>query len=128
MSNNELRFPDQSPDLEVVDAMQPLLAPPMDNAAYWDGLHRRIMARIATVGAPSTWWSISPNMARAGLIAAGLALLILGALIQQTREIEARMAVQAVTETEMEVARIIPGVDEPVVHAAPRAPAPNRSR
>jgi hypothetical protein len=125
--SNELRFPDPSPDREVVDAMQPLLTPPMDNAAYWDGLHRRIMARIATVGTPQTWWSISPAMARAGLIAAGLALLILGALVQQTREIEARMAVQAVMETEMEVARIIPGVDEPM-RAAPRVPAPSRSR
>lgn len=126
--SNELRFPDPSPDREVVDAMQPLLTPPVDNAAYWDGLHRRIMAKIATVGAPQTWWSISPTMAKAGLIAAGLALLILGALVQQTREIEARIAVQSVLETEMEVARIIPGVDEPSVRLAPRAPAPSRSR
>jgi hypothetical protein len=56
---------------------------------------------------------ISPNMARAGLIAAGLALLALSALARQTREIEARMAVQSVTETELEVARVIPGIDEP---------------
>jgi len=125
--SNELRFPDPSPDREVEAALQRLLAPPMDNAAYWDGLHRRSMAKIATVGAPQTWWSISPAMARAGLIAAGLALLLLGALVQQTREIEARMAVQAVTETEMEVARVIPGVDEPIAHAAQRAPA-SRSR
>jgi hypothetical protein len=126
--SNELRFPDQSPDREVVDALQPLLTPPTDNAAYWDGLQHRIMARIASVGTPASWWSISPTMAKAGLIAAGLAVLILGALVQQTREIEARMAVQSVTETEMEVARILPGVDEPSVHAAPRAPAPSRSR
>ena len=126
--SSELRFPDQSPDHEVVDALQPLLAPPMDNAAYWDGLQRRIMARIASVGTPASWWSISPTMARAGLIAAGLALLILGALVQQTREIEARMAVQSVTETELEVARILPGIDEPVVRASARGPSSNRSR
>lgn len=126
--SNELKFPDPSPDREVADALQPLLTPPMDNAAYWDGLHRRIMARISTAGVPSTWWAISPAMARAGLIAAGLALLILGALAQQTREIEVRMAVQAVIETELEVARIIPGVDEPFVRASQRAPASIRSR
>src|SRR5690349_7087375 len=126
--SNELRFSDQSPDREVVDALQPLLAPPMDNAAYWDGLQRRIMARIATVGTPASWWSISPTMAKAGLIAAGLPRLILRARVEQTREIEARRAVQSVMETQMGGARIIPGVDEPSVHAVPAAPAPSRAR
>ena len=112
--SKELRFPDPAPDPQVAAALQPLLAPPMDNEVYWGGLHRRIMARIATVGSPSTWWAVSPTMSRAGLIAAGLALLALGALALQTREIESRMAFQAVTETELEVARIIPGIDEPV--------------
>jgi hypothetical protein len=117
--NNELHFPDPAPDRQVAGALQPLLAPPVDDGAYWDGLHRRIMARVAA-GSPSTsaWWMVSPNMARAGLIAAGLALLALSALARQTREIEARMAVQSVTETELEVARIIPGIDEPYGTAA----------
>ncbi len=113
--NNELHFPDPAPDRQVAEALQPLLAPPVDDAAYWDGLHRRIMAHVAAAGSPSTWWTISPNIARFGLIAAGLALLALSALARQTREIEARMAVQSVTETELEVARVIPGVDEPYV-------------
>lgn len=111
--NNELHFPDPAPDQQVAGALLPLLAPPGDDSAYWDGLHRRIMARVATAASPSTWWVVSPNMARAGLIAAGLALLALSALARQTREIEARMAVQSVTETELEVARVIPGIDEP---------------
>jgi hypothetical protein len=111
--NNELHFPDPTPDRQVAGALQPLLAPPVDDAAYWDGLHRRIMARVATAATPATWWMVSPNMARAGLIAAGLALLALSALARQTREIEARMAVQSVTETELEVARVIPGIDDP---------------
>ena len=95
--SRELRFPDPSADPELAAALEPLLTPPNDSGEYWDGLHRRIMARIATVGAPSTWWSISPTMARAGLIAAGLALLALGALALQTSENETRMAYQAVT-------------------------------
>jgi|SRR6185436_719853 len=119
--NNELRFPDPSPDREIAAALEPLLAPPMDNAAYWEGLHRRIMGRVAS--APM-WWAISPTAARAGLIAAALALLALGALARQTHEIEARVAFQATTETELEVARIIPGIDEPISHSAPRAPTP----
>jgi hypothetical protein len=48
------------------------------------------------------------------MLAAGLALLALGALALQAREIEARMAFQSVTEIPLEVARIIPGVDEPL--------------
>ena len=125
--NNELQFPDSAPDREVAEALRPLLAPPADGAAYWDGLHHRIMARVAAAGTPSNWWIVSPNMARVGLIAAGLALLALSALARQTREIEARLAVQSVTETELEVARIIPGIDEPY-GAAARTPAPARHR
>ena len=70
-----------------------------------------------------TWWSVSPGVARAGLLAAGLALIALGALVVQTRELEMRVAYEAVTETELEVARIIPGIDEPYV-----APRPQQQR
>jgi hypothetical protein len=110
--SNELRFPDPAPDAEVANALRPLLTPPVDSAAYWGGLQRRIMARVATAAAASTWWSVSPTMARAGLIAAGLAILALGALAMQTREIETRIAYQSVTESELEVARVIRGIDE----------------
>jgi len=117
--SKELRFPDPSSDPQVVQGLRQLLVPPTDDAVYWNGLHRRIMANIASAGASTTWWGVSPSMARAGLVAAGLAMLALGALALQTREIEARMAFQSVTETQLEVARIIPGIDEPVVRTAP---------
>lgn len=111
----ELRFPDDAPDPKVASALRPLLTPPSDTPAYWDGLQRRVMARIASAGAPSTWWALSPTAMRAGLIAAGLALLALGALALQQREIESRVAFQAVTDSDLEIARIIPGIDEPIV-------------
>jgi hypothetical protein len=127
--SRELRFPDDNIDPLIADALEPLLTPPSDDSAYWDGLHRRVMARISSVGTPSTWWAVSPAMARAGLIAAGLALLALGALAVQTSENETRMAYQAVTETELEVARIIPGVDEqPIGTQASRPQTPPSSR
>ena len=127
--DNELRFPDPAPDREVAGALGPLLTPPVDNAAYWGGLQRRIMARVATAASAPTWWSVSPTMARAGLLAAGLAILALGALAMQTREIETRMAYQSVTDTELEVARVIPGIDEPYAPApAPRGSAPASQR
>jgi len=125
--NNELHFPDPGPDQQVADALRPLLAPPADDDAYWNGLHHRIMARVASVAAPSAWWIVSPRVARIGLIAAGLALLALSALARQTREVEARMALQAVTETQLEVARVIPGIDEDYGTATHTpAPAPRR--
>jgi hypothetical protein len=110
--SNELRFPDPARDSEIAGALEPLLVPPQDTAAYWDGLRGRIMARVSQTASP--WWSVSPITARAGLLAAGLALLALGALALQAREIETRMAFDSVTESPLEVARIIPGVDEPL--------------
>ena len=123
--SKELKFPDQGPDREVAEALHVFLAPPANTAAYWDGLHRRIMANVATAASQTTWWSVSPTMARAGLLAAGLALLALGALALQTREMEARMAYQEMTETELEVARFIRGIDEPY-DTVPRTPASQR--
>jgi hypothetical protein len=120
----ELRFPDPAPDRKIAAALKPFLTPPSDTPAYWDGLQRRVMARVANAAALPTWWSVSPGVARVGLVAAGLAILALGALALQTRELEMRVAYEAVTETELEVARIIPGIDEPYV--APRAQTPQR--
>lgn len=113
--SNELRFPDPARDEQIAGALEPLLVPPSDTPAYWDGLRSRIMASVvAQSAARAAWWNISPATARAGLLAAGLALLALGALALQSREIETRMAFDSVTEIPLEVARIIPGVDEPL--------------
>ncbi|HYV97655.1 MAG TPA: hypothetical protein VE967_09390 [Gemmatimonadaceae bacterium] len=117
--SKELRFPDPAPDREIASALRPVLAPPSDTASYWDGLQRRIMARVAEAASPITWWTLSPRVARVGLIAAGLAILALGALTMQAREIETRIAYQAVTDTDLEVARYIPGIDEPYGATAP---------
>jgi hypothetical protein len=124
--SKELRFPDPAPDQQIAAALGPYLTPPVDDAAYWNGLQRRIMARVATAAVAPTWWSVSPTMARAGLIAAGIAMLALGALAVQTRELETRMAFEAVTETELEVARIIPGIDEPFAGVPRSSSQPRR--
>ena len=111
--SNELQFPDPDRDRVLAAALEPLLTPPVDTPAYWAGLHGRILGRVAQDITPA-WWNISPTTARAGMLAAGLALLALGALALQAREIEDRMAFQSMTEIPLEVARIIPGVDEPL--------------
>lgn len=104
----DLQFPDPNPDRELAAALAPVLAPPADTPAYWDAFEARILARIAAAPA---WWMPSPTTLRAGMAAAGLALLALGALALQTRQTEARLALRAVTETPLEVAAPIPGID-----------------
>lgn len=111
--DNQLQFPGSDRDVELASAIEPLLAPPVEDAGYWAGLHGRIMARVSEAAATATWWMVPPAAARAGMLAAGIALLVLGALAVQDRERESRMAFQAVTETEMEVARILPNAGEP---------------
>jgi hypothetical protein len=116
--DNELKFPDPAADAELTAALTPLLLPPDNSVGYWNGFERRIMAHIESV--PS-WWFITPSTARAGMLAAGLALLALGAMALQTRQIEARMAYRAVTETPLEVAAPIPGIDVRPSRYAPAA-------
>jgi len=122
--SKDLQFPDPNPDRELAAALAPLLVPPTDTAGYWNDFERRVMARIESRAA---WWFVSPATVRAGMAAAGLALLALGALALQTRQIEARMAYRAVTETPLEVAAPIPGIDErPRRYAEPSATLPGR--
>ncbi len=121
--SKHLQFPDPHPDRELAAALAPLLAPPSDTSWYWNDFERRVMARIEA----RAMWFVSPATWRAGMAAAGLALLALGALALQTRQIEARMAYRAVTETPLEVAAPIPGIDErPRRFAEPPATLPGR--
>jgi hypothetical protein len=122
--SKDLRFPDPAPDRELAAALAPLLTPPDDSVGYWNTLERRVMARIESAPA---WWFLTPSTLRAGMAAAGLALLALGALALQTRSIEARLAYRAVTETPLEVAAPIPGIDpRPSRYAEPPATLPPR--
>jgi hypothetical protein len=111
--DNQLQFPGGDRDVQLASAIEPLLVPPVDDAAYWAGLHARIMARVSEAALTSSWWVVPPTVARAGMLAAAIALLVLGALAVQDRELETRMAFEAVTETELEVARILPNAGEP---------------
>jgi hypothetical protein len=115
----DLQFPDPTPDRELAAALAPLLTPPTDTPAYWDGLEVRILAHIQSAPA---WWIPSPTTLRAGMAAAGLAVLALGALALQTRQTEARLALRAVTETPLEVAAPIPGIDARPSRYAPVSP------
>lgn len=66
--------------------------------AYWAGLERQIMARIDE---SETWWTVPDRWMRAGLIAAGVTLLVAGGLFLRAQaRLNRSMADQAVVEVE----------------------------
>ena len=86
---------DERADERVVEALRARVAPP-DHPGYWDTLESRILARIAADTGP--WWQAFGGWVRAGLVAAGVAVLVAGAAAWQTRASEARVAYGAVID------------------------------
>ena len=82
-------------DDEVTQLLRALVAPPTD-PAYWAGLEARVMARVRGAAPGGDWEDALTDWARAGLVAAGLALLAAGAALAHSRGAEARMAYEAV--------------------------------
>ena len=87
--------PDE-PGEDVRRTMRALYAPP-SAPSYWDGLERRIMERV-TRGGPVEWWSFFDGWKRAGLIAAGIAAILTAVVALRSREVDARLAYEAVIE------------------------------
>ena len=82
------------PDGRVTAFLRERHAPPADER-YWDSLEREILARVV-VGDAGAWWAIPPRWARAGLVAAGLALAAAGLAFSATRRAEAQSAFDGV--------------------------------
>ena len=100
--NYHERLPDR-PDERVTAALRARFAAPAD-AEYWDALERRIMARVTSES--GEWWVVFGSWVQAGLIAAGLAGLVAGAALWQTRTAEARVAYEAVLDMPAAAAEI----------------------
>jgi hypothetical protein len=77
-------------DERVTAFLRARYAAPADER-YWDSLEGEILAR-AVGGEAGAWWAIPPRWGRAGLVAAGLALLAAGLAVATSREAEARRA------------------------------------
>lgn len=91
--------PDNPVDELLQASLRGLYAPPAD-PAYWAGLEQRVLARIQSrADAGIEWWQVVGGWGRAGAIAAGIAVLVAGAAVVQTRAAEARVAYEAVVET-----------------------------
>jgi hypothetical protein len=84
--SDELKFQNSdSLDERTIRAMRDAYAPPVTGegeAAYWNALEQRIMARVKS-GAPARengWWSVLSGWTQVGLVAAA-ALLAIGGMV-----------------------------------------------
>jgi hypothetical protein len=78
---------------DVTEALRALYAPPGDER-YWEALEARILAHVARGG--DGWWSALVEMARPALAAAAILVLVAGAAVVHTRQLEARNAYASV--------------------------------
>ena len=104
---------DEGRDERVTEILRERVAPPAD-PGYWDALEARIMARIAGEQAGEWWFAIGTSWMRAGLVAAGIAVLVASAAFWQTRATEAQVAYDAVIDHP-------PTAASSIADAAPRA-------
>lgn len=94
MSGERRIGPDGREDA-VTAGLRALYAAPAD-AAYWQRLEARILARVAEA---EDWWQPFTEWLRVGMVAAGVAALLAGLALVRSREAEAHMAYQAIIET-----------------------------
>jgi len=79
---------------DLTEALRAHYAAPTDER-YWDALEARILAHVARGGSEG-WWSALVEMARPALAAAAILVLVAGAAVVHTRQLEARDAYASV--------------------------------
>ena len=83
-------------DDPLTQELRAIYAPPAD-AAYWCFLERRIMDRLSLADGDS-WWAVSGTWLRAGLMAAGIAVIVAGTLLLRTQTQMARAEYETVID------------------------------
>jgi hypothetical protein len=84
-------------DDDLTRALRELYAPPTEDS-YWDALERRILARVRASG-EDAWWGQLAHWARAGAVAASVALLLAGVTFWRTKHERERLAYEALVES-----------------------------
>ena len=79
---------------DLTEALRAHYAAPTDER-YWNALEARILAHVARGGSEG-WWSALVEMARPALAAAAILVLVAGAAVVHTRQLEARDAYASV--------------------------------
>jgi hypothetical protein len=85
-------------DDDLTRALRAVYAAP-DGDAYWTALAGRIMARIGGEAAAELWWQPLTRWARAGLIAAALALVVARLAVSRDTARETAIAYDGGIET-----------------------------
>ena len=98
---NEQNTPLTPEETEVRGRLAKMYAAPTD-PAYWSDLQIRILARIADSD-PGMWWVFLGRWARAGIVAAALALMAAGVASVLRQQAEQQVAYQSVLEERIPV-------------------------
>jgi hypothetical protein len=96
-------------DPRITAVLRAVLAPPGD-PAYWNALEASMLARLAE---DEDWTAPFARWTSAGLIAAALATLIIGAALVRTHEVEAREMTTLLETPISFTARVAAEVGEP---------------
>ena len=91
-----LEFPTGA-DGELTPHLRAIYQTP-DEAAYWDGLEARILARAGRAVEAPAWWQVLGEWSRVGLLAAGLTVLVAGLAAMRSAQEETRAAYEIVLE------------------------------
>lgn len=95
---NESRGPQLvADDDDLTRELRAIYAAPIE-AAYWSGLEHRILAHLESGAETPEWWSVPERWLRAGLIAAGIAVLVAGSLLLRSQAQASRMAYDQVMD------------------------------
>ena len=94
---DDFRGPELVRDDELTRELRAIYAAPTD-LAWWTALEQRINARLDAAVAADEWWTVPDRWLRVGMIAAGFAVIVAGALIMRAQTQVTRMAYETVVD------------------------------
>lgn len=103
-------------DARLASEVRRMYMPPVGDQAYWSSLEQRVMARVtdpaflASLDSPR-WWNVLEGWSRAGLLAAGIAVIVSAALIQDQSADDGSLAYESV-EAMPALEGLAPAVDQ----------------
>jgi hypothetical protein len=93
----EFRGPELVRDDDLTRELRAIYAAPTD-PAWWAGLEHRINARLDAAVAADEWWTVPDRWLRVGLIAAGFAVIVAGAMLMRSQAQVRSMAYETVVD------------------------------
>ena len=80
----EFRGPELVRDDDLTRELRAIYAAPTD-PSWWAGLAHRINARLDAAVAADEWWTVPDRWLQVGLIAAGFAVIVAGAMLMRSQ-------------------------------------------